>query len=239
MIYLIVALLTAAGATVQSATGFGLPIVLMSLLPVFLPTGIAVSMTAVITLVLNVILCVRFRKKVNWRLLIVPLAAFVIANTAAVLIGQNAADTLLKRVLGGLLIVLSAYFFFLSGKISIKSGPVSGASAGLVSGFMNGLFSIGGPPMVVYLVSSLKDNEEYMGTLQYYFLMISTITVVTRAVVGSITGEVLLLSVSALPGIAAGSLLGAYFFRKLNGQLLKKAVYLVMLVTGLMMLIAG
>ena len=108
--------------------------------------------------------------------------------------------------------------------------------AGGLGGLLGGLFGTGGPPMVVYLLASSESKEEYLGTIQAYFALTNVSTILVRAWNGMITPPVIQYWAVGLIALALGVLAGQKLFRRLDGEKLKKVVYLFMIGSGIVML---
>ena len=87
---------------------------------------------------------------------------------------MRADEEILKRLLGILLLVLSAGTWFLQKRdIRIHPNALSGLVFGAVAGFASGLFGILGPILAIYYVSATEQTEEYKGTLNMHFVILS------------------------------------------------------------------
>src|SRR5699024_10521592 len=129
----------------------------------------------------------RYRRSVLWNLLPIPMASFVVFSTLAIYLSGGQSDALLKKLLGIVLIGMSIYFLFFSAKIKLNPTLLNSILAGGLGGFLNGMFGMGGPPMVVYLLSVSKSNEEYLGTIQTYFAITNLYTIFLRILNGTVT----------------------------------------------------
>ena len=89
-------------------------------------------------------------------LVIIPIAVYF----SAVVSGK-----IFKILLGIVLVLLSFYFLFFDSKIKIRPTTVNGVFAGTLSGVLVGLFSTGGPPVVLYLSKATTDNLIYFATV--------------------------------------------------------------------------
>jgi len=141
--------------------------------------------------------------------------------------------------MGVFLIILAAYFMFFASKIKIKGSPMAGCMTGCISGVVGGLFSIPGPPVVVYLLSATSSNAAYMATLQLFFSCTGIYTAIIRFANGLITYSVLMITVPAIIGLVIGGKFGARLFGKLDPMRLRRLVYTIMAASGLSMLITG
>lgn len=107
------------------------------------------------------------------------------------------------------------------------------AIVGVISGLCGGLFSVSGPPMILYFVSVIPDKEEYMGTTQCYFLLNNIYLLLVRSLLHLIPGGILAPTLWGAAGLLIGSFLGGRIFRSINARKLKSAVYMVMAASGL------
>ncbi|MDL2288488.1 sulfite exporter TauE/SafE family protein [Oscillospiraceae bacterium OttesenSCG-928-F05] len=226
------------GIVVQSMTGFGFGIVVMTLMPFFMPSyGLSLAISTVLGVLTSYAIAVQCRKDIEWRLLWVPFITSAVANTLAVWISSTQPDDLLKIILGIFLVLLGIYFQFFSSKIRIKANKRNGAIAGVLSGVLSGLFGMGGPPMVVYFLAASDDDKKYMANTQAFFAMTNTITVVNRAVNKQLTMDAVPYIVTGLFLIAIGTFLGRKIRDRIQPGLLRRFVYIMVSAGGVALIL--
>jgi len=239
-IIVMVFLVSFAGVIIQSTSGFGYAITLMSVLPLLVPNLlIAVAATGVITTIQSTMSAWRYRKDTQWKLLSPLYVCFLVTNFLAIRFAATHPVDTLRRPMGVFLIILAVYFMFFAGKIKIKGGLTAGSITGCIAGIAGGLFSIPGPPVAVYLLSATSSNAAYMATLQIFFSCTGIYTTIIRFANGLITYSVLMIIAPAIAGLVIGRKFGARLFEKLDPERLRRLVYTVMAVSGLSMLITG
>ena len=140
-----------------------------------------------------------------------------------------------KKTLGIVLIVISVYFIFFNNRIKIKPTIKNGIIAGGIGGMLSGLFSTGGPPIVLYLMNALTDNIIYFASTQFYFGLTGIYSTLVRLFNGIITFEVIVCSIVGLFGCVAGNYIGKGVFDKLNAKKLRYTVYMCMIISGIIM----
>ncbi len=231
-----VAAIAIAGSFTQSISGFGFAIIVMALWPLVIPLHSAVIVEVITAFVMVSYISFKLFKHINFKLLIYPLITSFITSTLGVATLMSSAENLLRRILGGVLIILAAYFLFYSDKIKIKPSIINGLIAGGISGFFAGLMSIGGPPIAAYFLSVTDDKMEYNATLQFYFFLSSVYLFFIHLLLGNITGEVVKYSFVGIIGVAVGTIVGLKLFKKLSLNIIKKIVYIFMMIVGLFML---
>lgn len=228
-----------AGSFIQSASGFGYAIVVMSILPLCIPFQAASIVEVLSALAMVVWIAVKYRRHIRWKLLWWPLVANSLFSVAGVWFQSGSAETVLRRILGVTLVVLSIYFIFFSSRLVIRANLWTGLAAGTISGLCGGLMSIGGPPMVAYYLAATRSKEEYAATLQTYFVFSTIYIFATHLVMGHVTGEILGWSALALAGLGAGTFCGLKVFDRLSAEGLKKVVCGFMAVVGCYLVITG
>ena len=226
-------IVSCAGCLIQRVTGFGYGIFVMMFFPHFMPSyGEANALAGMISAVTSIVVAISLRKHIQWKLIPAPLIGSIVTSYLAVRFMSGQTDQLLKLMLGIVLVILSIYFFFFAGKIKFKPSTWKGAVAGSISGVMNGLFAMGGPPMVIYFMVSNKDMKDYLATIQMYFALSNIYTTAVKASAGYVTKEVLVFFVIAWLSAMIGVFLGKKIFAHCKPDILKKAVYGFMAVSG-------
>lgn len=235
----LIAVVTFGASFVQSVTGFGFGIVAMIFLPSLLSYTEANALSSILSTITSLIVVMVTYKNVNWKNLIFTLFGSLVANYFAVNFMKTTANETLILLLGIALFLLSIFFFFFSDKVKIRPTWYAGLIAGLISGVMGGLFAIGGPPVVIYYMQSEENSDKYLATISAYFVFSGIITVALKAISGFITTNVLIGFAIGVIGMMLGSLLGKSTRNKANSKMIKKAVYGVMAVSGIINVITS
>lgn len=233
-LYLVSCLLS---AVIQSVSGFGFAIFMMSVIPNVMPYGVSTAVSGLLSLGTNAANTVRYRKYIDWKQILFPAIGYFVVSFLVITFAAGKSDDLLKRILGGVLVILSIYFLFFSSRIRIRPTARNGLIAGGLSGVLGGLFSMSGPPIVVYMLSTGKEKEDYLGTIQMYFLITNVYTNVLRIINGMITKQVLILVLVGLIFSTIGFFIGVRLLKKIDAVMLKKIIYGFMAVSGLSMLL--
>ena len=118
-LFLLFLFVTAASFT-QRVTGFGFGIIAMTMLPYLLPSyGEATALSGLLAIFTALIPAIRMRGLLHWRKLAVILPVFLAVSFFAVRMVTGVDSDLLRHILGGVLIAVSLYFFFISGRIHL------------------------------------------------------------------------------------------------------------------------
>jgi uncharacterized membrane protein YfcA len=237
MEYLYAILVGFGAAFVQRVSGFGLGIFAMMFLPHFMPSHTAAAtISCLFSCYTTTVNSIKYRKNVAYMTAIPMLASALISIPIAVYFAAKVEAHIFEILLGSVLIILSIYFLFFNKKIKIKPTPVNGIIAGTLGGALNGLFSTGGPPAVLYLTSAAPDNITYFATIQFYFCLTNIYATANRAINGLVTVDLLIYAAVGIIGCIAGDFFGTKVFNKLDAKKLKYAIYVGMIISGILML---
>ena len=222
------------GCFLQAVTGFGSAILMMVALPVFLPIPQSAMISQVIVIPVQLALIRTYFKSIRWDAVLRPLLFYLVTSLIAVRFASRVDTAFLKRLLGVFMLVLSVYFIFGKGKIRIPTGWTGAGIAGAIAGCTSGLFSIGGPPMVVYYMA-LTGGEKavYLGTLQMFFFLSGLYTSITRVAAGGITAEIIPMILSGIVGGYLGQLLGTRLVSRIDQKMMTNLVYGFLCVSGI------
>ena len=102
---------------------------------------------------------------------------------------------------------------------------------------MGGMFGIIAPPIVIYSMAVTKSKDEFITTNLTFGLVTNIYSTTIRAIKGAITAEVLLYWLLGSIAIVFGVMLGKKIVNKINGETMKKCVYIFMAISGAIMLI--
>lgn len=231
------ALVGIGAAFVQRVSGFGLGIFAMLFLPYMLPSHTAAaSLSCIFSCVTSTCNAVKYRHHIPFRTVLPMLLAALVAIPIAVSLAASVSQRLFQLLLGAVLILLSIYFLCVQGRIHIRPTTLSAVCAGAVGGTLNGLFSTGGPPVVLYLTHAVTDNLTYFAGIQFYFALTNIYATSVRFFKGVVGVEILPAAVAGLLGCLLGDWLGTKVFRRLDGKRLKQVIYIGMILSGILMI---
>lgn len=237
---LLVILVAFAGSFTQRVTGFGFGIVAMIFLPYLVSSYASATLLAnLLSIAMSTYIAIKMRKNIQWKLILPCIISGCTMTFFAIQFMKGMTNTFLKALLGGFLVLLSVYFIFVSNKIKIKASVLSGVLLGGLSGILGGIFSTGGPPMVIYLLSATSSMTDYLASIQCHFMIINLFTLVTKIASGFLTSEVVIFALFGYIGIFSGVLLGDRFTGKIDGAKLKKVIYGFMAISGVVTLVTA
>lgn len=225
MNFLLIALPALAGGMVQGMAGFGCSIVMMLFFPMLLSVQHASTICQASSILLSVSMVYTYRKYVNLKLCLKPWLFYfpIYYTTLSFAAGLNAG--FLKPLLGLFLVFMSIYCTYFSDKIHIKANALSALACAGIGGITGGFFGIDGPPIVLYFLATTEKKEEYLGSIQMFFLVSSAIGTCMRISKGLIPAENFPYLIIVIVMLLVGKSIGSRFVEKLDQALMKKLVY--------------
>lgn len=231
---LLILLLAVVGSFVQRVSGFGFGIFVMMFLPYVLPSfGESITLSGLLAGTTSLLVVLRHLRSVRWREMTVIFAVNLVLSYFTIKYMSGLGSDTLKRFLGVVLVAVGLYSLFLQGRhrLAVRSRGVQ-AAVGALSGIMGGAFAIPGPPVVLYSIGFFEDKREYIATLQAFFFGVNVFYALFRAQAGFYTEHTFGYWLVGLAGLAVGMWLGALCFERISGRMLKKVVYVMMIVSG-------
>ena len=228
-------LLTIVASFIQRVSGFGFGIFVMMFFPFFLPSyGESVMLSGLLAGSTALMIAVKNWKFIRWRMMWIVTFFNVLFSFVATEYMRSLSNDVLKQCLGVLLTLIALYFLFGEGRMGriFKSKPAQ-ITIGSVSGVMGGMFAMPGPPVVLYCISTLEDKKEYVATLQAFSVVFNSFYTIFRFNAGFYSENTWLWWVMGIGGAVIGSLLGSRCFELISNQTLKRIVYVMMIVSGM------
>ena len=217
---------------VQGITGFGSGIVLMIFLPLQFSILTSGAIAGVIGLVLCIAMVIRYRESINYKEIFYPAILFLLATNAAVSYAKHLNADVMSLILGLFLFGLSIYYLFFN-KNQYKPNRMVSFIFIITSGIFNGLFNIGGPLMVIYFLSKIEDKEQYLGTIQAFFTVITIFSTFIRISNGLLSSNHLLPIGIGIIGILTGLFFANRIVDRLDTENIQKLTYIVIGFSGI------
>ncbi|MCQ2959602.1 MAG: sulfite exporter TauE/SafE family protein [Bacteroidales bacterium] len=231
-------LLCTGASFVQRVCGFGFGVFIMTMLPYLCPSyGEATTLSGILSALQSLYVLLVLYRLVDWKRLILISLSFTLFSFFAIKFVASATDSILKILLGIVLILLSLYFLFVSPKLQVKPTKTLQVSMGALSGIMGGLFGMHGPPAVIYFLAVEVNKYRYMAVCQAYFLLTNIIMTFFRAQNGFLTPFVGWGCLYACVGVVIGSFLGRKVFDKLPTEKLRNVIYIYMIFSGIVAIV--
>lgn len=216
----------------QSLSGFGVALVAMALLPALIGIHLATPLVAVVALVLESVLILRYHQaldvKAIWR---VVLAALI--GTPLGVYFLSRVDEEISLSLLGVVITGYALYALLGLKMPRLDRPIWAYIAGLFGGVLGGAYNTSGPPVILYADCRRWPPDTFKSNLQGYFIVSSVAVVASHAINGSLIPQVWDLFWRTTPFILVGVVAGLSLDRWLDPAVFRRLVLVLLIVMGI------
>jgi uncharacterized membrane protein YfcA len=118
------------------------------------------------------------------------------------------------RLAIGLIIAASVVLLWRGARLPPRPSGVVTMAVGMLSGVISGLASMGGPPVVVYLIAVGNGAAAVRATSIVYFMLSGLTSAAAMAYRGMIDQEILLWTLAAIPAAYGGNWIGTWAFHK-------------------------
>ena len=202
-----------AASFLRGFTGFGFGLAAVPLLSLALPPAQVVPFAVVMNLFVAVGGLRAAWRHCDWRAIrgLAP-GVFLSIPLGLAVLTEFAPNTV--RLAIGLVIAASVGLLWRGAHLPPHPSRLLTIGVGLLSGVMSGLASMGGPPVVVYLLALGHGATVLRATSIVYFMLSGTISLVAMLPRGLISREILVWSVVAMPVLYGGTWLGTWAFHR-------------------------
>jgi len=230
-------LIGAIAGVIRGITGFGGAMVMSPPLALLLGPLVTVPVVLLLESVAAAPMLVQLRHLVRWRVIgpIVAMACLTVPLGTYVLV--TADPLVMRRVIAGVVIVFS--LLLLRGwRYAGKHRLATGLGLGAVSGTMVGATSMGGPPVILYLLAGPDPIDTTRANLTYFVGAISLAGVAVMALNGVLGAQGLWLALLLAPGYYLGMVAGTRLFSRFNDTRFRRFTLFFMLAVAAGILLA-
>jgi len=202
-----------AASVLRGFTGFGFGLAGVPLLSLALPPSQAVPLIVVLQVMIGALGFREASRGCDWPAVRLLLPGLVVGIPIGTMILAALPPNPVRLVIGG--IILASVVLIQRGvRLPPNPSRMLSAAVGLVSGIISGLASMGGPPVVVYLMAIGHSTARLRATTIVYFMLSCCVSLVPMVWRGLITREILIWSVATAPVLFGGSHLGTWAFQR-------------------------
>ncbi|MBD3240508.1 MAG: TSUP family transporter [Chitinivibrionales bacterium] len=178
MVIVSITLLTIVAGGVGTLTGFGTSTIMVPVLLLFLPLPQTLLLVGIVHWFGDIWKVVLFRSGLSWKLILAFGLAGIVASYLGARVVFAAPERLLSRILGGFLL---AYVVFLFAKPAFKvpGRTLTAMTGGALSGFLAGIFGVGGAVRSAFLTAFDLPKAVYLSTAGAIALFIDTTRIAT------------------------------------------------------------
>ncbi len=232
------AVVIAAASFVMGLAGFGIALIALAFLPYLMSASDAIVLLTIYAAVMSLAMLVQLRRDVEPRA-ILDLVIGTIAGTPLGVWGLAALPaSVLNRLIGLMLVV--AFVLEARGLYPRKlEGRRWGVGAGVLAGAIGGAVGLPGPPSVLYAATQGWSARAVKANLQAFFVVNQGAILVGYWWAGLLTREVWNLTLGFAAPAAAGAIAGALLFERVDPRRFRQLVFVLILLSGLVLLVRG
>jgi hypothetical protein len=223
---------------VRSTFGFGESLIGVPFFILFLPVGIAVPLSVLLSVFIALVVIIQDHSKVHFKSAKWLIIYAVPGIPVGILLLVYGSELLVKTGLGILIIFYSLYSLFAKARRKLKEDNMWWLFiCGFLSGIFGGAYGLNGPPLVVYGNMRQWSAKHFRATLQAYFLPASLIAVAGYYSKGLMNAEVIHYFLISLTTSVPAIFLGRYLNQRLKNGSFFKYIYYALLVLGLILIL--
>lgn len=227
------ALLLAAivAGVLRGFSGFGAALVLAPVVSLIVGTQVAVPAILLAIFATTAQLFAPAWPHVRWSDQFALSVPGCIGVPAGVLLLLYLDPELMRRAISAITALIA--LFLLSGWRSGRPPTRSGsATMGTLGGILSGAASIGGPPVIAYLLAGPGSPTQTRATLIYYFAFTQAASLIMFWIGGLMRWEVLVTAALIAPSLVAGTWVGAKLFHLASERVFRLAALTILLSVG-------
>jgi hypothetical protein len=230
-----------AGHLVKGVSGFGSALFAVPLLLLILDVKVVTPAFLLFDLTSGLLLVTSNWRFIDRRLSALLFSGMVVGSGIGTWVLVSLDHEILKRILG--VLVTGWAGMMLLGKepeAFAQRGPLGDAMAplsGLLGGTLGAMFSVNGPPIIIYLSQALDKKQVFRATLCGVFFADACYKLVLFGLGGLLDPKVFKLAAILAPFLVAGVMTGSWIQRFLDQTVFRRFVAGVLTVTGILLLI--
>lgn len=220
------AVLTA--AVIRGYSGFGFAMVAVTGMSLVMPPTLVVPVVLVLDVAASIQLLPQVWRDISW----VSLRCLFVGSVAAIPLGVFLLSSLPEAPMrAGISILVLVTAILLARGFALKRMPGwrFTLGVGVLCGIFNGAAAIGGPPAVLFYLSSPAGVSISRASMIVYFLGIDLVTLTIAAYRQLVTVQTLYLAAACVIPLIAGIALGNRIFQRIDQALFRRnVIYLLM-----------
>jgi len=255
-IILLAGLIIFSGHLVKGVSGFGSALFAVPLLMFILDVKFVTPVFLIFDLASGAMLVAANYRSIHRRLLLLLLCGLLVGTALGTWVLLSFSHVLLKRILGVLVTGWAAWTLVarqrptnpaVAGEYTRVAGEYTrerdrtmrtlAPLSGFLGGALGAMFSVNGPPIIIYLSHVLEEKQAFRATLYGIFFADACYKLVLFSANGLLTGRVLGFALLMAPFLVAGTCAGAWLQKYMDQALFGKVVAAILVVTGVMLLI--
>lgn len=219
-------------AFVQAFTGFGFALIATPILFFFIDPKTAIVLMVCTGTFVTAALSAIYWKQIEFKRTLYLAAGSLIGTPTGSYLLAILSPAHIKLVVGCVVIVLS--LLLLANRFPyLQPFRFWHLTIGATGGLLTAATSMGGPPLVLFLLSQNLKKHNFLGTISATGCIASLFSIGLFATMGLVDREILKLSTAALPMLALGLFLGTKALQKIDNRRFRYLAILIVLASAI------
>ena len=202
-----------AASLLRGFTGFGSGLAAVPLLSLALPPAEVVPLVVTLQVIVGIGGLRESLGHCDWASVRRLLPGLILGVPVGVTILSLLPPNPVRLLIGGM-IAVSVLLLHRGARLPPQPSRLLTGAVGLLAGIISGFSSMGGPPIIVYLMARGHGPQRVRATAIVYFFLAGCVTAVPMLLRGLMTRQTLIWTAASLPVLFAGSWFGTLAFRK-------------------------
>lgn len=232
MEFILGALILFFASVIQGVTGFGAGLFITPLLGLLIDVRLIVPLLTFSYLSINFTNFYSLRRSVNFK----EIAFIVLIAMMTTPIGALVASLITLEVFNliiGIVIFVVGFNAIFKIQFHIAQTKFNDLIFGVISGLLNGISSLGGPPIIIYFASLEKSKDEFRGMMATYIMLLNISTLISYFYLGKAENvtpfSILIFVILAV----LGGKVGRAFVKNVNETSFKKIIAYALFANGI------
>jgi uncharacterized protein len=222
-----------AGGIVNGLTGFGTAITVLGIWLYAIPPTVAATLAIICSIASQLQTLPMIWRWIHWGRVIAFVAPGLLGVPIGTLLLPHIDPGVFKIGIGIFLIAYSGHVLARQVERKITwGGHAADAVVGFAGGILGGLAGLAGIFPVVWADLRGWTREQRRSLVQMFNIAILSLALVSHAVSGFLTRDLLVAAIVALPGTIGGAQLGAFIYRRLADHSYQRVIMALLLISG-------
>ncbi len=240
--YVVIAGVIALASFTQGTLGFAGGLTSMALLPLVIPSKVAVPLVAVCLLPNTILIMWHCRRSVRFSDVRLMIPSLLVAVPIGVYVLSALPDEAIRRLLGALIVLTAARMLLGRAGRHARVHPAWAIAAGAGTGALGGAFNVGGAAMLFYFLAHDWEKDRIKGN----FALLGTINIISRLALFRfdpmldepiLSNAILVGCLPLLLVVVVGTLVGSLVYRRINQVLFRRLVLAALIVLGTLLVL--
>lgn len=222
---------------VRAVSGFGYALIATPLLTFVFDAKSVVVMNIILANVSNIVVLYHMRRHIDVkRVIFLSLGGILGVPVGVYLLSWL--DPLMIKLAIAVIVVPSSLVLLLGHSHQFKRDHLGCSVAGFAGGILTASTSLGGPPVVLFLINQGLTLEKFVGTIAAYFMFVGIISISVFSSLGMITTDLLIRIATLIPVSLLGIYIGIKVMPKINMTLFRRIGLSIVCITALVIVVS-